>query len=216
MVKDRGALVEVIGAVAYGELQAYEGCRARAEQATTEAERESWRSEAAEERRHYEGFADRLRALGADPDGVIGLHRAPLDTFNSRYPESGLDHAVWSYLGEGMADDLLEWLRRVSDPETSRFVETVIADESGHEARAAAQLRAAVGDDPERRRVAAAAARRMLVQLLGSSGGSVAPLRAFVRLGRFHELIILVVGGMARRLRQAGISPLTGLVPGRF
>ena len=215
MGEDRTALIEVIGVVAYGELQAHQGCLARADKAETDAERQSWRSEAAEELRHYEGFVDRLRALGADPDETLSLRWRPLDSFNSGYPEDGLEHAVWSYLGEGMADDLLEWLRRVADAETSRFVETVIADEKEHEGRAAAELRAAVGDDAERRRMAAAAARWMLRQLIGSGRGSGGSVLAFVRLGRFHELVGLVVGGVVRRLRLAGINPLAGLVPVR-
>ena len=53
------------------------------------------------------------------------------------------------YLGEGVADDLLTWLRRVVDEETATFIDSVIEDEVGHEADAAADLRAALDSAPD-------------------------------------------------------------------
>src|SRR5690606_3196130 len=61
------ALVQVLGAVAYGELKAYEGAKADAERATDPAVRRRFRKVAAEELRHHKGFVSRLQAMGADP-----------------------------------------------------------------------------------------------------------------------------------------------------
>ena len=59
------ALIQVLGAIAYGELKAHEGAKAAAAEATTEDERRWHRQVAAEELRHHKGFVKRLEALGA-------------------------------------------------------------------------------------------------------------------------------------------------------
>lgn len=73
------ALIQVLGAVAHGELKAYEGAKADAA-ATDEATRRRYRKVAAEELRHHEGFVARLEALGADPERAMRPYRQALDT----------------------------------------------------------------------------------------------------------------------------------------
>jgi hypothetical protein len=208
------ALVQVLGAVAYGELQAYEGCKVRAAEATDPEERRAWMRQASQELRHYRGFVARLENLGADPERAMRPCRQPLDRFNANQPTDDLEAAVWGYLGEGMADDLMVWLRRVVDDETASFVDSVIRDEAEDEDRAAEELRALLDGRPEQRRLAAQAARRMVLNLLRSGRGGMAPASAFFRLGRPHELVGLIAGGIGRRLREIGVNPLAGVMPG--
>ena len=108
--------------MAYGEWKAYEGAKARAEEAATDEERLAYRKVAAEELRHHKGFRGRLEALGADPERAMRPYRRPLDHYHAGEPGSPVEEAVWSYLGEGVADDLLQWLRRVVDAETAAFM----------------------------------------------------------------------------------------------
>ena len=63
------------------------------------------------------------------------LKRLIADTIAGR-GNALIEEAVFGYLGEGIADDLLQWLQQVADPETVAFVDSVIADEVGHEAAA--------------------------------------------------------------------------------
>ena len=209
------ALVQVLGAVAYGELKAYEGARAEAAAATTETERRRFRKVAAEELRHHKGFVARLEAFGADPERAMAPFRTPLDRYHGEEIEDPIDAAVAAYLGEGVADDLLQWLRKVVDADTAAFIDTVIADEVEHEAGAAADLRAELDGVPNGRRRAGEASRRMLVRMLWSGRSGAAPLAAFVRLGRPHELIGVLLAGHARRMAAIGVGPF-GLprVPG--
>jgi hypothetical protein len=201
------SLVQVLGAVAYGELKAYEGAKAEAAAATTEAERRRYRKVAAEELRHHKGFVARLEAMGADPERAMAPYRTPLDRYHGRTPGDEVDEAVFGYLGEGVADDLLQWLRRVVDPETAAFIDTVIEDEVEHEAGAAADLRDVLGTAPHGRRRAGRASRRMLVHMLWSGRTGAAPLAAFVRLGRPHELVGAILGGHVRRMAAVGLGP---------
>jgi rubrerythrin len=203
------ALIQVLGAVAYGELKAYEGAKAAAAEATDEAERRRLRKVAAEELRHYKGFVNRLEAMGADPERAMRPFRTALDRYHSANPRGEVEDAVADYLGEGVADDLLQWLRTVVDPETAAFIDTVIEDEVEHEGAAAANLRQALDATPNGRRRAARGARKMVAHMLWSGRGTAAvPLVAFVRLGRPHQLIGALVGGHLRRMRAIGMGPL--------
>jgi hypothetical protein len=144
------ALVQVLGAIAYGELKAYEGAKEQAAATSDEGERKRLRKVAAEELRHHKGFVARLEAMGADPERAMRPYRGALDTYHGKEVTDPVEDAVYGYLGEGVADDLLTWLRQVVDPETAAFVDTVIEDEVGHEAAAAAELREVLETVPGR------------------------------------------------------------------
>src|SRR5438067_1537924 len=163
---ENAALIQVLGAIAYGELKAYDGAKAEAESATTDDERRWHRQVAAEELRHHKGFVKRLEALGADPERAMAPYRGPLNRFHAYVSDDPIEEAVCAYLGEGIADDLLQWLRKVADPETVAFVDTVIEDEVGHEAAATDVLRRLLERTPGGRvragRAALAMHRRML------------------------------------------------------
>ncbi|MEY2402657.1 MAG: hypothetical protein QOD38_208 [Acidimicrobiaceae bacterium] len=204
-MRDNTALIQVLGAIAYGELKAYDGAKADADAATTEEGRRWHRQVAAEELRHHKGFVKRLEALGADPERAMAPYRGPLDRYHAHVTDDPIEAAVFGYLGEGIADDLLQWLHQVADPETVAFVDTVIADEVGHEAAATKVLRDLLDETPNGRARAARAARTMHAHMLWSGRQGAAPLAAFVRLGRTPELLRVIIGGQARRLRAIGV-----------
>jgi DNA-binding ferritin-like protein (Dps family) len=203
----RVALIRVLGAVAYGEWKAYEGLRRRADETADPEERRLLRTFAAQERRHYEGFVRRLEALGADPDRAMRPYRAALDAYHGREVTDPVEDAVFGYLGEGIADDLLQWLRQVVDPDTAAFVDSVIADEEQHEGHATAELRALLADVPGGRARAARAAGRMIRHMLGSGTHGAAPMAAFLQVGRPAALLRAIVGGFDRRMRAIGVGP---------
>jgi rubrerythrin len=206
------AMIQVLGAVAYGEHKAYDKALERAAQAGDEDERRMWRTIAAEELRHHKGFVRRLSALGADPERAMRPFRASLDRYHGMPPETDeVRAAVLDLLGEGIASDLLVWLRRVADPETAAFVDTVLADEAGHEGRAAAAARALMERTPGGYARGAGAARTMLVRMASSGRATGLPFAAFLRLGRAHELLAGIGAGFARRLHLLGIGPLRTL-----
>jgi len=207
------ALVQVLGAVAYGELKAYEGAKAEAAAATDEETRLRFRKVAAEELRHHKGFVARLEAMGADPERAMRPYRTALDTYHGRAPGDEVEEAVFGYLGEGVADDLLQWLRKVVDDETAAFIDTVIEDEVEHEAGAAADLRAVMETAPDGKARAARASRTMLLHMLWSGRRGATPMVAFVRVGRPAELLGAILGGHARRMRAIGLAPFGLPIP---
>jgi rubrerythrin len=200
-------LVQVLGAVAYGEQKAYEGAKADAAAAPDEPTRLRYRKVAAEELRHHKGFIARLEAMGADPERAMQPFQEPLDRYHAHATDDPVEEAVFAYLGEGVADDLLHWLRRVVDPETAAFIDTVIEDEVEHEAGAAADLRAILDATPGGRRRAARAARRMTLHMLWSGRTGAAPLTSFIRVGRPHDLVAALLRGHVRRMSAVGLVP---------
>jgi DNA-binding ferritin-like protein (Dps family) len=202
------ALVQVLGAVAYGELKAYEKAKERADAAHDDEERRRFRKVAAEELRHHKGFTKRLEALGADPERAMRPYRVALDRYHGHDRTDALTTGVFDYLGEGVADDLLRWLRRVVDADTASFIDTVLADEVEHEASAAADLRTSLSDAPDGKRRAARAAQQMVLHMLWSGRDRPAPFAAFLRLGRPAELLGGLAGGHVRRMRAIGLGPL--------
>jgi rubrerythrin len=210
----RIALIQVLGAVAYGELKAHEGLLAEAAATPDGSERELLETFAAQELRHHRGFVARLQALGADPDRAMRPYRKPLDRYHGVNPDDPIEQAIWGYLGEGVADDLLEWLRRVVDADTAAFIGEVIADEEEHEAHATDELRARLdAAGPDARRRAAVAAQHMLVHMLRSGTDAALPMAAFLRLGRPHELLGGLIGGWMRRMRALGLRTSQVLAP---
>ena len=203
-------MIQVLGAIAYGEQKAHEAAVAEAAAATDAVERRALRKIAAEELRHHKGFVRRLVALGADPERAMSPYRSSLDTYHGAHKGSSMEEAVWAYLGEGVADDLLSWLRGVADPETAAFIDTVVVDEVEHEARAAATLRALLEGDPALKAEATAAARAMPLRMLrsGSRGPSLVRFGAFLRVGAPQDLVAGLATGYFRRLRAIGIDPL--------
>jgi rubrerythrin len=208
----RTALIQVLGAVAYGEQKAYEKARLHAEEAANAAERRQWLTIAAEELRHHKGFVRRLRAIGADPERAMRPYRTSLDHFHAELPdEDDIAEAVCAVLGEGIASDLLAWLRTVVDTETAEFIDTVIADEVGHEERATRQVLELIDHAPQGRARAAGGAARMLRRMATSGQASGPSFVAFVRLGRAPALVAGLAAGFVRRLHQLGIGPVSTL-----
>ena len=205
---NRTALIQVLGAVAYGEKKAHDMAQLRAEAADDPDERKAWRTIAAEELRHHKGFVRRLQALEADPQRAMAPYQASLDHYHGLPPEHDeVAAAVCDVLGEGLATDLLTWLREVVDAPTAAFIDSVLADEAGHEARAVAAVRAMLESQPHGRRRAAAGARRMVARMAGSSPGSGPSFLAFLQVGRPHVLVGALVSGYLRRLGAIGVGP---------
>jgi DNA-binding ferritin-like protein (Dps family) len=215
------AMIQVLGAISYGEWRAHTGAKARAEACDDPDERTAWRTVAAQELRHYKGFTKRLEAMGVDPEAAMAAARPVLDAYDAQStPSNEVEAAVWDFLGEGIADDLMVWFRDVVDDELAAFVETVLADEAEHEDRAAQELRTLLDANEADRALAQQAAERMVANMLGTGGTTNASILAFMQLGRADELLRIIMGGFGRRLTEIGVDtePVTriamaGLAP---
>lgn len=145
---DHEPVVDLLGALAYGELTAFSRLAGDAELAPSLAEKVALAGVAAAEFRHYEALAARIWQLGVDPQDAMTPFCAPVDAFHDRTaPNDWLEGMVKAYVGDGIATDFYREISAYVDVDTRQLVEGVLADQ-GHTEVVATAVRAAVGRDP--------------------------------------------------------------------
>ena len=102
----RAAVVDLLGALAYGELTAFSRLAADAEMAPSQPAKAALARVAVAEFHHYEALTGRLSEMGVDPDEAMEPFIAPIDAFHDRTRPSGwLEGLVKAYVGAGIATD---------------------------------------------------------------------------------------------------------------
>jgi hypothetical protein len=147
-VPAQDALVDLLGALAYGELSAFDRLADDARMAPTLAGRAEMSAMASVEMGHYQQLAARLVELGISPDKAMEPFVAALDTFHSlTEPSTWLEGVVKAYVGDGMAADFYREVSEFVDESTRNLIHDVLAD-GGRAEFAARELRAAVAEQP--------------------------------------------------------------------
>jgi hypothetical protein len=198
----REAVVDLLGALAYGELTAFSRLASDADLAPSLSAKAELARLAVNEFRHFEVLRGRLETMDVDPDGAMGPFVVALDAFHERTaPQSWLEGLVKAYVGDGIARDFYREISAYLDPGTHELVTTVLADE-GHAEFVVREVRQAIAADPriagrlvgealsQAQRVAADrdGLTALLVGGVGSSGADLAELvRMFGRLTEAHS-----------------------------
>ena len=142
------AVVDLLGALAYGELSAFDRLADDARLAPSLAGRAEMSAMAAVEFGHFRLLADRLVELGRKPDEAMAPFVAALETFHSRTaPSTWLESVVKAYVGDGMAADFYREVAALVDDETSALILEVLTDE-GRAEFAVREVEAAVAAQP--------------------------------------------------------------------
>jgi hypothetical protein len=147
----RGAVVDLLGALAYGELTAFSRLAADAEMAPNQPAKAALARVAVAQFQHYEVLTDRLREMGVDADAAMAPFIAPIDRFHDRTKPSGwLEGLVKAYVGDGIARDFYREISAYVDPCTQTLVRSVLQDVGQGEfavrtVREAIEARPAVG-----------------------------------------------------------------------
>jgi hypothetical protein len=125
----RAAVVDLLGALAYGELTAFSRLAADAEMAPNQPAKAALARVAVAEFHHYEVLVGRLREMGVDPDAAMDPFIAPIDGFHDRTKPSGwLEGLVKAYVGDGIATDFYREISAYVDPWTQTLVHSVLQD----------------------------------------------------------------------------------------
>jgi hypothetical protein len=144
----RAAVVDLLGAMAYGELTAFSRLAADAELAPSLEDKAALAHEAVREFHHYELLEDRLRRLGADVRAAMQPFVAAVDAFHDRTrPSSWLEGLVKAYVGDGIATDFYREVAAYLDADTRALVHEVLQD-MGQAEFAVRAVRAAIERDP--------------------------------------------------------------------
>ncbi|KWW99305.1 hypothetical protein TH66_10105 [Carbonactinospora thermoautotrophica] len=183
----RAAVVDLLGALAYGELIAFERLAEDAKMAPTLEDKAALAAMATAEFQHFTMLRDRLAELGADPTEAMQPFVRPLTEFHERTaPADWLESLVKAYVGDGIATDFYREVAQHLDPKTRQLVQEVLAD-TGHAEFAVERVRAAIERDPKVSGRLALWGRRLMGEAL-SQAQRVAAER--------DALSALVVGGM--------------------
>lgn len=142
------AVVDLLGALAYGELTAFVRLAEDAELAPTLPYTAALGRLAVAEFSHFELLRERLLAIGADPEEAMQPFVAPVDAFHSRTaPSDWLEGLVKAYVGDGIATDFYREISAYVDPSTRDLVHRVLED-TGHADFVVTAVRAAIDADP--------------------------------------------------------------------
>jgi hypothetical protein len=215
----RQAVVDLLGAMAYGELTAFSRLAADADLAPSLSAKAELARLAVTGFRHFEVLRARLEAMATDADAAMEPFVSALDAFHERTaPQTWLEGLVKAYVGDGIARDFYREISAFLDPQTHDLVTTVLADE-GHAEFVLREVRHAIEVEPRVSGRLALWARRLVGEalsqaqrvaadrdgltalLVGTMPGAGADLAELVRMfGRITD-------AHSRRMQLLGLSP---------
>ena len=141
------AVVDLLGAIAYGEMSAFERLAEDAKMAPGLEDKAELAKMASTEFSHFEGLRDRLVALGADPFEAMAAFVQPFDSFHARTaPADWLEGLVKAYVGEGLTADFYREIATFLDADTRSLIIDSLAD-AGQSAFVVQRVRRAIEED---------------------------------------------------------------------
>ena len=144
----REAVIDLLAAIAYGEISAFERLAEDAKLAPTLEDKVAIASMASAEFGHVARLRERLAELGADPFQAMAPFRAPIDKFHEHTaPADWFEGLIKAYVGDGMANDFYREIAAYLDADTRDLIVASLQD-SGHSAFVVDRVRAAIAADP--------------------------------------------------------------------
>jgi tRNA-(MS[2]IO[6]A)-hydroxylase (MiaE)-like len=145
----RAAAIDLLGALAYGELTAFERVAEDAKLAPTMADKVELAALATTEFGHFRQLRDRLEQLGEDPIEAMRPFEAPLDAFHDNTaPSDWLEGLVKAYVGDGLAADFYREVAAYVDADSRERILHTLSD-TGYSEFAVERVRTAIERDPK-------------------------------------------------------------------
>jgi len=143
----REAVVDLLGAIAYGEISAFERLAQDARMAPALADKAELAKMAGVELGHFERLCDHMRSLGADPIAAMEPFVVAFDAFHLRTASSDwLEGLVTAYVGDGLAADFYTEIAAFLDADTRTVIVESLRD-SGHSVFVVDRVRGAIAED---------------------------------------------------------------------
>ena len=144
----RAAVLDLLGAIAYGELSAFERLAEDAKLAPTLSDKMALAGLAALEYGHLVRLRDRIAELGADPETTMAPFETAIDDFHAHTaPRDWLEGLIKAYVGDGLAADFYREIAAFVDADTRDLIVSALAD-AGHSAFVVDRVRRAIEADP--------------------------------------------------------------------
>ncbi|HEX6486059.1 MAG TPA: ferritin-like fold-containing protein [Nocardioidaceae bacterium] len=117
------AVVDLLGAIAYGEMSAFDRLAEDAKMAPGLEDKAELAAMASREFGHFVSLRDRLAELGADPYAAMQPFREPIDAFHVHTaPRDWLEGLVKAYVGDGLAADFYREIAAFVDVDTRELI----------------------------------------------------------------------------------------------
>lgn len=214
----RAAVVDLLGAVAYGELSAFERLAEDARSAPSLADKVALGKMASIQFGHVEPLLDRIEALGVTPVAALDPFRKPFDAFHAKTaPSDWLEGLIKAYVGDGLAADFYREIAAFLDAGTRELIIESLAD-AGHADFVVDRVRRAIESDPRVAGRLALWGRRLMGEALSQAqrvaaerdslaallaGGVDRPGMDLAALGRMFSRI---TENHARRMAELGLA----------
>jgi tRNA-(MS[2]IO[6]A)-hydroxylase (MiaE)-like len=141
------AVVDLLGAIAYGEISAFERLSEDAKMAPTLEDKAELARMATTEFAHFEALRSRLGEVGADPFAAMADFVAPFEAFHRRTaPADWLEGLVKAYVGDGLAADFYREIAAFLDADTRAIILESLQD-AGQSVFVVDRVRAAIEAD---------------------------------------------------------------------
>ena len=141
------AVVDLLGAIAYGALTAFEHLAEDAASAPTLQDKVALAAMASAEFGHLGRLNERLEELGADPFEAMAPFQTPIDAFHEHTaPSDWLESLVKAYVGDGLARDFYREIAALLDVETRDLILESL-DSTAHSAFVVEHVRRAIEGD---------------------------------------------------------------------
>ncbi|MEE1826995.1 ferritin-like fold-containing protein [Streptomyces sp. BE20] len=211
----RAAVLDLLGALAYGELSAFERLAEDAKLAPDLADKAALARMASAEFQHYQRLHDRLAEVGADPQEAMRPFVEPLELFHRMTaPSDWLEGLVKAYVGDAIATDFYREVAARLDDDTRDLVLGVMSD-TGHAQFAVDKVRQAIEADPRAGGRLALWGRRLMGEALSQAQRVVAERDALSNLlvggVRVQGFDLVEVGKMFNRITEAHTRRMAAL-----
>lgn len=211
----RAGVVELLGALAYGELSASQRIVDDARLAPDLATRVEVGAMAATEFQHFLLLRDRLTSLGVDPYEAMDPFVETFERFHGRTkPSDYLEGLVKMIVGDGLAADFYREIAAYLDAETRTLILETMSDTT-HSEFIVGLIRAAIDEDPKVAGRLALWGRRLMGEALSQAQTLVAERDALtaVLVGGVDTpgLDLAAIGRMFTRITEAHAERMSQL-----
>ncbi|MFI9050380.1 ferritin-like fold-containing protein [Streptomyces sp. NPDC053427] len=210
----RAAVIDLLGALAYGELSAFERLAEDAKLAPTMDDKAELAKMASAEFHHFERLRERLSQIEAEPNEAMEPFAAALDEFHRQTaPSDWLEGLVKAYVGDSIASDFYREVAARLDSDTRDLVLAVL-DDTGHATFAVEKVRAAIEAEPRVGGRLALWARRLMGEALSQAQRVVADRDALSTMlvgGVADGFDLAEVGRMFSRITEAHTKRMAAL-----
>ncbi len=144
----RAAVVDLLGAIAYGEISAFERLAEDAKLSPTLADKVALGTMATVQFNHVKPLIARIAELGSEPMDAMEPFVVPFDAFHAKTaPSNWLEGLIKAYVGDGLAADFYREVAAFLDADTRDLIIASLAD-AGHSEFVVERVGEAIAADP--------------------------------------------------------------------